>query len=986
MEELITISGSEITSSYINLEENLWILGTINGIIIKINRDVQENSYNHQIIYSSNSEVRSINKLSETEIILLFKTGEITILTSEDDQDFEFTIIEQGYDTRYSRSYRLMLYDDNEFFITKNYGKIIHYWRTDNNEWDSDYINIKHERNAIFCFGKIDENTFLTSDWNGILNIWGYKDGNVNKFQTIYTKGNMQKISTNPESSKLVIINRSGNFYYYERKEEESEFKYREIFENIYPEGRGKAVSFLNEEDVIYIGTSSKLYKFDLNEDILYYTNQRINCVDIYPFSDSDFILITTNTIYKVEKSSIDQTDEDLESYDILKVGLIGHTGVGKSSLCNFILHGLKHQKDQNIEPTFYKQIWFWNNPTGEGSKKIIFHDVAGQQELISSHIPQIIDSDVILALFKSTDTDTFNKLKDFIELIRLYYNYEKPIILVKTFKDKSLDLLDEVIINDFIMQYGIESYVSTTIFEENGADDLKILLLKEDLWKDSYRLILSFTSASFLELFDEIFYEEISLITIDELQALMEHPASDSRLVDRLKSKGKKGFTKSNLLFVLRKYSEMRLIDFDRKNEILIFNNLIFNNLRVSIPIFAQNKGGIVTIDEIKKRFLKSEQVLRQKYPDNETQNRITKELPFLETYIELIDNEFIDSRICIERNALRIFWPYLSDDSIDIPEHIEKFIFEDEYNEKGSLNFKNKRLKLRNLNDRDFIEELIDLKLNILALRKNEGLFENREKNGYLYYHYSERREQGKFIYEFNYYIYSIDKVRNYIIERGILNFFKRFEEQNIQKLKSKAINRNSNEQKVILICVSSPYGPRHIMADKDPKLIREIIKIYGKEKYVLEEISHITYDKLDRRIKEKPIPFIFQFSGHGKYSESAEPFLLLEDKEGEKELIGKDDFCECLKDFNSALNLIFFNACESYEFAEEYNAIYGTSSIGIRNDISDKSAYKFVEGFYVGIIKYGLNFQNSVEFGIDFVKKIKYDDLTPFINFIQ
>ncbi len=287
--------------------------------------------------------------------------------------------------------------------------------------------------------------------------------------------------------------------------------------------------------------------------------------------------------------------------------------------------------------------------------------------------------------------------------------------------------------------------------------------------------------------------------------------------------------------------------------------------------------------------------------------------------------------------------------------------------------------------INDIDFIEELIYLKLNIIELKKDEGLFEDKKTNTYLYFHYSERRERGKFIYEFNYYLFGLDKVKNYIIERGILDFFKRFEEENIQNIKSKVIKNNSNKQKSILICVSSPYGPRHIMVDKDPELIREIIKVYGKETYLLEEISHITYEKLKSRLKQNNIPFIFQFSGHGMYSNSAEPFLLFEDVEGEMELIGKDDFINCLKDFNSALNLIFFNACESYEFAKKYKQIYGISSIGIRNDINDKSAYKFVEGFYIGIIKYGFDFQRSLEFGIDLVKRIRSDDLSPFIYLI-
>ncbi|MBV6625495.1 MAG: AAA-like domain-containing protein [Rivularia sp. (in: Bacteria)] len=162
-----------------------------------------------------------------------------------------------------------------------------------------------------------------------------------------------------------------------------------------------------------------------------------------------------------------------------------------------------------------------------------------------------------------------------------------------------------------------------------------------------------------------------------------------------------------------------------------------------------------------------------------------------------------------------------------------------------------------------------------------------------------------------------------------------------------------------KKILLLSASPTNTAKLRLDKE---VQEIKASFKSSKYreEFEIISHlaVTTDDLRRALLDYD-PQIVHFSGHGMGKQG----LALEDSSGKMKLVSTDALVELFKLFPN-LECVLMNACYSEVQAEAIHQ-YIDYVIGMKQEIGDKAARKFAEGFY-DALGAGRTIEDGFKFG--------------------
>ena len=109
------------------------------------------------------------------------------------------------------------------------------------------------------------------------------------------------------------------------------------------------------------------------------------------------------------------------------KILLLGDTSVGKSSILNRYVDNIY---DDNYVSTIGVDYKIKNLQIGENNIKLQIWDTAGQERFKSIISSYFRNSDVVLLIYDVTSRDSFEKLKDWYEMVNIYCN-EKLLLIV---------------------------------------------------------------------------------------------------------------------------------------------------------------------------------------------------------------------------------------------------------------------------------------------------------------------------------------------------------------------------------------------------------------------------------------------------------------------------------------------------------------------------------------------------------------------------
>ena len=661
----------QITSAALLANNNIVITGHKNGYLAVWKMDREEPI----IRFNLESVVECISVSPEKKILIGCNSGDIYYLDPE--LDYKILRLRKGGRDKFSRVWRLKWINNVSFVATSTFGNVLHYRKLNEGKWESEQL-LAHS-NSIFGLD-FKDGYLATGHYRGLIVIWKETDGKFNLTGRVRTIGTIQDIKWNTVNS-LSAVTSAGHVYYIEF--DPTEDKWSVVFDAFVALEMGKSIQFTNSGDDLIAITGDELLHINLPSQQVKKHDLK-GGVSAFHISNNTIGIVTQKSIVQVAIHDISVPDS-LVKYKFAKVSLIGHTGVGKSTLCDTIIGAGEYDK----QSTYGKKVWEWKLDSNGEDRRVIFHDHGGQETVMYTYLPFITDSDILMLLFMKNDVTTFNKVEHLIPRIKNFVSEKTKVILLETWIDQIVDEIPRGKIEQLINEGSAKSCMYVSATNDIGVEELKDQLTKEIDWDKARVVIQSKESENTMSLINDLQSEQIFTLEFDEVHSKYNQQWPH--------------ISKVHLDFLLRNFSSEGVIEYYPKaSKFIIFGGKNYTELRSKIPIFAYGKNGIVSLSDIEREF---------------------SSLP---EYVKIIDYLFQEYRVHIKNGSLRIFPELLRNGDISLKE--KKVTFD----EKNSIIIE---VKSSSINHELLIQALSELNLQCVDLTLNQGLFK-WENNAYLYY----------------------------------------------------------------------------------------------------------------------------------------------------------------------------------------------------------------------------------------------------------
>lgn len=145
-------------------------------------------------------------------------------------------------------------------------------------------------------------------------------------------------------------------------------------------------------------------------------------------------------------------------------------------------------------------------------------------------------------------------------------------------------------------------------------------------------------------------------------------------------------------------------------------------------------------------------------------------------------------------------------------------------------------------------------------------------------------------------------------------------------------------------VLFFATNPKGTSQLRLDEEARSIQEMIR-KSEHRDSISFVTRWAVRPLDilQAINEIN-PDVIHFSGHGAVSGD----LILENTDGSPKPVTKEAITQTIMSSSDKIHLLFFNACFSYEQAQEI-VQHVDAAIGMTTSIGDEAACTFAAQFY-------------------------------------
>lgn len=681
-----------VTTGVLLLRNNVLITGHENGSVIRWNIQKKD----HSKLYDCKSPVRTISCSDDNEIAVGCNSGGLVVIPLDKPEEME--IIREPTYNKYGRVWRTIWPRKDKLIMTSTYGELRSFDRITPGRWETS--EMQGHSNSIFAIGSSNGKFLLTGDYRGSILIWEYRDNNFEKIQRLDIPQTVQDIRWYTDEV-FVVINRSGRIYVFEKESRDSNL-WQVIFEIDIATSVGNCVDITDDGRTIFAGTGNEVIQFDRDsqqtDQISITESKRI-------FSHGNTIYTLTNQgLYSFQRKNV-EVRKDLVNYKFAKISLLGHTGTGKTTLCNYIIYNTI----EDAKSTFGKRVWNWILPKDNSvEKRIILSDHGGQEAVLETFLPFLKDSDLFLIFFKQTDKTTFEKACRILGQIRKNVRADTKIMFVQTFIDHKMNAIPEIEIKQLKFEGQIIDNIKISPKEKIGLEEFKEKILNAIPWASARIMIKSPYTEGISQALTYIQEKGYPAVPYGNFKALYQD-LIDAKISDR------------HLRFLLKDYTNQGIIEYYPEiTDLLIFNDETYNKLMTNIPIYAEHRKGIVSIEELKEKFKDS-------------------------AYLRIIDEVYANSRISIKNGSLRIFPDKLTKELIEVP----KF-YKDRLKESQQIRLPYQFVEISRL-----VEALSEINLQCIKASQREGIFA-WEDRAYIYYSFAESGDNisGRYI-QCTYYI---------------------------------------------------------------------------------------------------------------------------------------------------------------------------------------------------------------------------------------
>ncbi len=663
----------EITAAVILDESSCVITGHENGLLALWDMK-------GQLVFREDcgSKVTSISVSSNrTSVLVGCHSGRIVLFDISMRRIVEE--IQPATFSKHSRVWRVSWIDGSSFVQTSTYGTVYVTTRKSTGIWESTLLQGHY--NSVFGLSAYG-NTLATGDYQGHINIWTRESPSYQLKDSLKVIGSIEAIDWLSETL-LAVITIRGHVYLIEADSHTS--KWHIVFDVFVASTGGKSLKFSGTEDYLFAATNTEIIQIDIRTQQI--VTHKLPKSVVMQNKEGKVVVLTGNGVFEFDLLPI-ETPLSLIKYKFAKISLIGHTGVGKSTLCNAIV------KDDRFDSqsTYGKEVWEWNlgKDTDGIDRRVVFHDHGGQESVLYTFFPFLSDSDVILLLFKKTDISTLDKVISALPEIREYLTTKTKMFLVETFIDESVEEVTPGRIRSVIAAEKIATCFEVSGTSEAGMDSFKSSIISEIDWGKARTVI-------------ETQYADKVLNVIYDIKKLKIPSLDVKGIQEKYKEKFSSSISKIHLKFLLDNFSSQGLIEYyPAASDLVIFGDRKYLEMRSNIPFLARGKNGIISIKEIEAAFPKSK------------------------GYVRIIDALFDEYSICIKDGDIRVFPKELRSGGVDLKLSPWQFT----QSQKHEL-----RVSTSKISHALLIQALSDMQLSCIDLTQNAGIFQ-WEKGAYIYY----------------------------------------------------------------------------------------------------------------------------------------------------------------------------------------------------------------------------------------------------------
>jgi len=451
---------SPVTTGVLLLRNNVLITGHENGTVIRWSIQKKDSSR----LYDCKSPVRTISCSDGNEIAVGCNSGGLVVIPLDKVEERKI-LREPTYD-KYGRVWRTTWPTKDKLIMTSTYGELRSFDRVASGRWKTG--TMQGHSNSIFAIGSSNGKYLLTGDYRGNILIWEDRDNNFERIQELDISQTVQDVYWHKDEV-FAVINRGGRIYVFE-KESRDPNQWQTIFEIDIATSEGNCVNITDDGRTIFAGTSDEIIQFDRESQ---QTDQIPIAESKRIFSHGDTIFVLTNQgLYSFKRKDV-EVREDLVNYKFIKISLLGRTGTGKTTLCNYIIY----DNVGDAKSTFGKRVWNWILPKDNSvEKRIVLSDHGGQEAVLETFLPFLKDSDLFLIFFKQTDKTTLEKAYRILGQIRKNVRADAKIMFVQTFIDHPLNACKhaETEIEDLKSKGQIVDYIKISPKGEIGLEEFK--------------------------------------------------------------------------------------------------------------------------------------------------------------------------------------------------------------------------------------------------------------------------------------------------------------------------------------------------------------------------------------------------------------------------------------------------------------------------------------------------------------------------------
>ena len=457
------------------------VIGLANGDVYKW--DVRDGGYEKML--EGYSRISAID-MREGTLLVGSRDGPLFTIDAE---SYRTETLREWSQSKSSRIWKCAWLGGGRAVMTSTCGGIYVYERWGGGAWD--HLPLHGHVHSVLAVG-VHEGLLATGDRSGRVVVWKRRNGSYSASASMRGMSGAVGALAWVDGRTLVGIDENGLVRQFEKDPASDRWAAR--CELDVAVGRGTSLHLADDKRTLLAGTEAEVVQVDL-ETMWYKAFPLKGTVGISSEGDTAYI-VAADGVHTLPIDTVEEPPGAVQ-YRNIKVSLVGHTGVGKSTLCSTMTQMAAdvHGKAGTVRSTFGRRAWQMRIEGGQGAgaRRVMLHDCGGQGSVLPTFLRASEDSDVVLALFKQTDRSTFDVALESLEGMRTARRDGAPgRFLVATHADDGPEDVTDGDLRRAVEDGGADGFLRIDARTAEGAGEVESLLHDARLWSGAGRVVKS--------------------------------------------------------------------------------------------------------------------------------------------------------------------------------------------------------------------------------------------------------------------------------------------------------------------------------------------------------------------------------------------------------------------------------------------------------------------------------------------------------------